>query len=273
MRRIDLLVLLASAVAVPRIATAAGVLDEIRTSDVLRVGMTGDYKPYTYRAPDGTWSGLDVDVAHALAGALGVRATFVQTSWPTMTADLLAGKFDIAMGGVSRDSKRAAAGLLTKTYVRDGKVALIRASDAGKFRTFADLDVPSTRVVLNPGGTNESFDREHFHSARLIVVEKNLAIAPLVAAGTYDVMITDGVEAALDVRNDPRLAVMNASHPFTNLEKVYYLPKGASALTAFVDERIAAWEKDGTFPRWRTRWIGSNANAPGMVRPAEAAMR
>lgn len=224
--------------------------------------MTGDYKPFAFLALDGTWSGLDVDVARALAHDLGVRPAFVQTSWPTMTADLLAGKFDVAMGGVSRDPKRAQAGLLTDAYVRDGKVALVRASEAAKFRTLEAIDVPSTTVVLNPGGTNEAFDRATFHRAKLVVVDKNLAIAPLIADGRYDVMVTDGVEAALDVRADPRLAVADAAHPFTSLEKVYYLPKDAGALAAFIDTWMRAREADGSYARWRTAWIGSNANAP-----------
>ena len=229
---------------------------------VLRVGLTGDYRPFSLRAVDGSYSGLDVDVAHALAHDLGVRVAFVPTSWPSMTDDLLANRFDVAMGGVSRDATRAAVGLLTLPYVRDGKVALVRASDVAKFRTLPDIDAPGTTVAVNPGGTNESFDREHLRRATLVVVEQNLAIASLIAQGTYDVMITDGVEAALNVRDDRRLAIANPGKPFTAIEKVYFLPKDARALTAWIDRWIAAYEADGSFARWRTAWIGSDANAP-----------
>ncbi len=267
MRRSAFLSSLAAAVAAPALAPARGRaagerLDTIRSAGVLRVGMTGDYKPYTLLADDGTWSGLDVDVARALAASLGAQAAFVRTTWPLMTDDLVAGKFDLAMGGVSRDPKRAAAGILGRPYVVDGKVALIRAADRGRFHALADLDVASTQVALNPGGTNESFDRANFHAAQLTVVDKNLAIPPLVAAGTYDVMITDGVEAALAARTDPRLAVMNPDRPFTRLEKVYYFPKDAAGLADFVNQRMRGWEADGSYARWRTTWIGSNLNAP-----------
>jgi cyclohexadienyl dehydratase len=269
MRRSAFVASLAAAVTAPALARAARTrgaewvrLDTVRSGGVLRVGMTGDYRPYTYLADDGTWSGLDVDVARALAAALGVQVAFVRTSWPAMTGDLVAGEFDIAMGGVSRDAKRAAGGLLSPPYIVDGKVALIRAADGERFRSLADLDAITTRVALNPGGTNESFDRENLHHALLTVVEKNLAIPPLVAEGAYDAMITDGVEAALAARSDPRLAVMNAAKPFTRLEKVYYCPKDAGGLMAYIGERMRVWEADGTYARWRTAWIGSNLNAP-----------
>src|SRR5436305_3007037 len=58
-------------------------LDDIIKRGTLRVGMTGDYLPFTYL--DKTTSkfrGFDVDMAEALGKALGVRVEFVQTAWP-----------------------------------------------------------------------------------------------------------------------------------------------------------------------------------------------
>jgi cyclohexadienyl dehydratase len=263
MRRSWFLAIVGSACAAPSLVRAdEDRLAAIETRGALLVGLTGDYKPYSYLAPNGSWSGLDVDVARALAEALGVQTVFVKTSWTTMSADLSAGAFDIAMGGVSRDPTRAAVGLLSAPYVRDGKVALIRVSDREKFHGLADLDVAAVRVAVNPGGTNESFVRAHFTHAQILVVDKNLAIPPMIAGGGADVMITDGVEAALAVRSDPRLTVLDAAHPYTSLEKVYFLPKDASSLLAFVDDRMRTWNGDGTYARWRTTWIGSDLNAP-----------
>jgi len=92
-----------------RAQTAAppGRLAAIRAAGVLRAGATGDYKPFTFRAPDGTWSGFDIDSATTLAHALGVQRRLVKTTWPTLTADLLAGAFDLAIGGVSVSPERS----------------------------------------------------------------------------------------------------------------------------------------------------------------------
>jgi cyclohexadienyl dehydratase len=247
-----------------RAQTAAppGRLAAIRAAGVLRAGATGDYKPFTFLAPDGTWSGFDIDSATALAHALGVQLRLVKTTWPTLTADVLAGAFDLAIGGVSVSPERAAAGLLSDPYCRDGKVALIRRADAGKYRALRDLDVPETRVAVNPGGTNFAFVSGYIRHAKVTEVAANLAIAPMVAAGTYDVMFTDGIEAVYDVRVDPRLTVMNLATPFTSIAKVYYAAKGAEDLVAFVDGWLAAREADGTETALREKYFGSNANAP-----------
>ena len=110
-------------------------LARIKASGVLRVGTTGDYKPYTYLDPaTQAYSGMDIDVAQAFAKSLGVRVVFVATTWPTMTADLLADKFDVAMGGVSDSPERAAKGTMSHPYLTDGKS-----------RSFAQAIARSTR--------------------------------------------------------------------------------------------------------------------------------
>jgi cyclohexadienyl dehydratase len=237
-------------------------LDAVRARKTLRVGLTGDYKPFSYVSPTGEWDGLDVTVARSLAIALGVDLAIVKTTWPTMSAGLQAGAFDVAMGGVSRSKERAAIGLLSDTYVVDGKVALVRATDRMRFHALADFDRPDVRVAVNPGGTNAQFVAANLTHASVTVVEKNLAIAPLVATGTYDVMFTDGVEAAYDAQRDPRLAVSDPAHPFTHVEKVYWVPSDGPNLLAFIDGWMERSERDGTYARLRTAAIGSNLNAP-----------
>src|SRR5580692_5834836 len=74
-------------------------LDDIVKRGSLRVGMTGDYLPFSYldKATQ-KFRGFDVDMAEALGKALGVRIEYVQTSWPRLMQDFEADHFDIAMG-------------------------------------------------------------------------------------------------------------------------------------------------------------------------------
>src|SRR5689334_3453653 len=85
----------------------------------LRVCSTGDYRPFTYRAPDGTWSGYDVDAAGDMAQALGVRLELVPTTWKTLVSDV-GTSCDIAMGGISISPERARQARFTTPYLHDG---------------------------------------------------------------------------------------------------------------------------------------------------------
>ncbi|MFA0521007.1 transporter substrate-binding domain-containing protein, partial [Vibrio sp. 10N.222.55.E8] len=62
-------------------------LQDIQKSGVLRVGTTGDYKPFSYF--DGkTYSGYDIDVAKYFAEQLGVELKIVPTQWKNLLTDL-----------------------------------------------------------------------------------------------------------------------------------------------------------------------------------------
>ena len=57
----------------PAAPAPASRLDEILARGVLRVGTTGDYKPFSYRVADGRFIGLDIALAADLAKTLGVK--------------------------------------------------------------------------------------------------------------------------------------------------------------------------------------------------------
>jgi hypothetical protein len=144
---------------------AGKALDAIRTLGVLRVGTTGDYKPFTFRTLDGTYSGADIVMAQHLAQELQVKLEFVPTTWSTLLPDFMAHKYDIAMGGVSILPERAAEGDFSTPVNIDGKRPIVRCADKERFTTVAAIDKPGVRVVEPPGASNEAFARANLGHA------------------------------------------------------------------------------------------------------------
>src|SRR5262249_56427132 len=66
----------------------------------LRVGTSGDYAPFSFRR-DGEFVGLDVDVARRFARDSRRALVIVPFRWPDLVDDLRAGRFEVAMGGVT----------------------------------------------------------------------------------------------------------------------------------------------------------------------------
>ena len=85
----------------PTNAETATRLDAIVGAGALRVGLTEDYRPFSFADASDEVEGIDVDMAMSLAQSLGVRLEIVKTSWPTLKSDLEANSFDIAMGGIT----------------------------------------------------------------------------------------------------------------------------------------------------------------------------
>ena len=65
-------------------------------------------------------SKLVADLAEDLAASLGVKVDFVPTSWPTLMADTLAEKFDLAICGITITEARLEKALMSNGYLDNG---------------------------------------------------------------------------------------------------------------------------------------------------------
>ena len=231
-------------------------ITRIQERGTLLVGTTGDYRPLSYKEADGNYWGFGIEVAEQIAGRLGVGIAFVQTSWPTLTADVLAEPqiCDLAIGGITITEARCETMLMSDGYLANGKTILCRAADADRYQSLSDIDKPEVRVMVNPGGLNEKFALANLTHATVIVHQKNEEIPSLVAEGEADVMITEITEAPWYVSSDARLATPLLSEPFTHGEIGVLMRKGQDDLLALVNSVIAQMKADGTLRRLHEKY-------------------
>lgn len=228
---------------------------EIVSRGVLRVGTTGDYPPFSYRAnATSPFVGLDIEMAGRLAAALGVQLELVPTSWPSLMKNFTAGNFDVAMSGVSITAERRTHGLFSLPYLRDGKTPITRCENQARFQTLAQIDRPGVRVVVNPGGTNERFARAHLRHATLIVWPDNTTIFDRIVQGEADLMITDAIETRLQQRLRPELCAVHPEAPFDRSEKAYLLFQDAKWQAA-VDAWLRPLVEGGEVARLMEKWL------------------
>ncbi len=244
MSRLGLALAIALAGVMP--AQAGQVLDAIQQRGVLRVGTTGDYKPYSFLGPDGVYRGADIEMARRIALQLGVRLELVPTKWGSIMADFEGGAFDMAVGGVTVLPARAAAGAFSTVLVVDGKRPIARCADANRFVDLAAIDQPDVRVIVNPGAANEAFARENFPHAALRVHADNATVFDEILAGRADVMVTDGIEVDHQAYLHRELCAATVPTPFTRLEKAYWLKRDAE-FESVVDGVVTTAKADGSW--------------------------
>jgi len=220
-------------------------LSQIRSRGVLRVGTTGDYMPMSFLDPvSGDYIGMDADLARVLAGSLGVELEFVSTTWSSLADDMNAGKFDLAICGITITELRKSQALMSDGYMTSGKTILCRPEDAARFTGLEAINRPGVRVMVNPGGLNERFAREIITDATLVIHDPNQEIPALVACGEADVMITELQEAGYYAGLDKRLAAPLADQPFTEGQMGIMMPKGAEDLLAYVNGFLKEYKRD-----------------------------
>ena len=233
-----------------------GKVAEITERGTLFVGTTGDYRPLSFCEADGSYWGFGIEVANEIASGLGVETAYVKTSWPTLTADVLMETqvFDLAIGGITITDARRETMLMSEGYLANGKTILCRASERDRYKSLADIDKPSVRVMVNPGGLNEKFANENLTHATIIVHQKNEEIPTLIAEGEADVMITEITEAPYYVQTDTRLAAPLLNAPFTHGEIGVLMQKGQDDLLQMVNNTIRKMKADGTLRRLHEKY-------------------
>ena len=236
----------------------AGHLEEIAARGTIRIGTTGDYRPMSYfNEKTGEYEGIDAELSKIIADSLGVKIEYVPTTWKTLTADTLAGRFDIALCGISRNYARAKTLAMSDGYGVGyfGKTILCRKKDAKKFRTLADIDKPSVRVMINPGGTNEIFAKTNLKNAQLIVYNENAEIPNQISIGNADIMITETVEALNYIALDKNLAAPLIDKPFTTHSCGILMQKGDQEFLNYINFVLAEIRDDGTLGKLEQKYL------------------
>jgi cyclohexadienyl dehydratase len=218
----------------------------------LRVGTSGDYRPFSFRDADGTLTGFDVAVAEQLALYLERRLELVPFRWPALASQLQAGAFDIAMSGVTVRPERALQLVFSRPYAFTGAVAVIRTRDRSKFGGVDDLDHPDVRIVVNAGGHLEQVARQRFRRAHVAPVTDNGALPTMLLSGAADAAISEELEA----RTWPT-AELVALGPFTRDRKAYAVRRDDAELLRRVNAWLAAREGDGWLNARRRKWFGA----------------
>ena len=236
------------------------IVEEICRRGVLKAGMTGDYPPLSFLDPAaGRYTGFDAELARDLAEELGVEIQFVETSWPSLMEDVQAGKFDLAVSGITITDTRKKHALMSDGYLENGKTILCRADDAFRYTSLETINRPGVRVMVNPGGHNEQFARKHLPDTVLMIHTVNPEIPALVACSRADIMITETVEAGYYAGQDERLAAPLIHTPFTHGELGILLPKGSEDLMNYVNEFLRKEKESGRIRELAAKYFLSSA--------------
>jgi len=229
-------------------------LDSVLQEGTLRVCTTGDYKPYTVKAEDGEYSGIDIAMARGLAESLGARVEWVPTTWKTLMPDMLAGKCDIAMGGISVTLERQKKAFFSSVLDTDGKVPLVRCENQALYQTVEQLNQPSVRVIEPAGGTNEAFVHAFLPKAQLRLHD-NVTIFQELLDNKADVMITDASEALYQQKLKPGLCAVNPTQYLQYGEKAYLLPRDDITWKLYVDQWLHLAKVTGNYQKILRQWL------------------
>ncbi len=170
---------------------ADSVLTRIEREQTLRVCIWPDYFGISYRDPKTRQlSGIDIDMAEALAKELGVKAQFVDSSFAKLIDDVTSQRCDIAMFAIGITPQRQQKLRFTRPHLASDIYAITTQSNR-RIKSWQDIDQPGTVVAVARGTLHEPVMKEKLKAATLRVLETPHAREQEVESGRADVFMTD----------------------------------------------------------------------------------
>jgi len=122
---------------------------DIVARGVLRVGVLGAFKPWSFRAPDGSMQGIEIDLAQNIADTIGVKLEPVVISSANRMEFLKQGKIDLIIGGMSdRLDRRKVVGVVEPAYWTSGPTLLAKKNAIKSWEDIAGKPVCGTQGVF-----------------------------------------------------------------------------------------------------------------------------
>lgn len=229
----------ALAAATARPASAQSAMDVISRRGDIRLGYIPS-PPNTIRDPrTGEVTGLYADAAKVMVAEMGLRLTWVETTWGTFAAGLQSGQFDFSIAGTFATLRRAMAVDFTNPIFYNGYSGVARADD-NRFRTLQDLNNPQVKIAVVQGGAAEDFVRRNLPRAQVVSLGTGNLTAPFieVASGRADVGIEDANTTRIYVRTQPLVKDVFADQPFNFLPLAWAVRKGNHDVLSVINQGI-----------------------------------
>ncbi|MDO6542004.1 transporter substrate-binding domain-containing protein [Photobacterium sanguinicancri] len=148
------------------LAADKSTLVDIKERGTLRVGLS-TFVPWAMRDKQGELIGFEVDVARRLAKDAGLKVEFIPTAWDGIIPALLAGKFDVIIGGLSITPQRNMSVLFTAPYAHSGVQLAANKTMADGKSAIADFNKRSVTLAVRRGAFTVQTAKKYFPKAKL----------------------------------------------------------------------------------------------------------
>ncbi|MFF3054836.1 ABC transporter substrate-binding protein [Streptomyces sp. NPDC057909] len=254
-------------------AAAALLPAEVRASGTLTIASSVGTPPGATYLPDGkTVAGTDIDVADAVARALGLKLKREVAAFEAILPALGSGKYDLGTGnfGVTDERRRT---IDFVTYLNDGQGFAVR--DDSKLSKVTDLTQLCGLTVGTAAGTTFEVTLEE-NKHRCAEAGKKpydvktysdlAAVWASLQQGRSDVVMStiNGLRYAVDQQQGVRFL-----NEFKRLDVGFAFKKGTPLTPAF-QAAVNGLKADGTYDRILKKWgIGASAIESSQISPPE----
>jgi len=233
----------------PKVAPPA-----VKEAGTLRVGVDLSYPPFG-GSDAGKQAGIDLDVASALAGKLGLTAKFVDVKPSEAATALAAGTADVVLS-VPYSQESLSRTTLAGSYISDGPALFIATEGTAAVEPSMTLDtLPAIKIGAQEGSAAWWKLQSEFGAESLVGYPTIREALNGVRTGVVKVAAGDAIVAGYIIRDMPTVHLAGQIEPAVPLGAAVALDNVTlgDAVRAGLDGLAA----DGVLNAIRTKWVGS----------------
>jgi putative amino-acid transport system substrate-binding protein len=229
-------------------------------AQLIRVGMSGGYFPFTFVQQD-KLQGFEVDLMNALADRTGDTVAFSTMSFSGLIGALESGRIDTVANQITITPERAATFAFSQPYVYDGAQVVVKK---GREAEITGVDSLRGRTVaVNLGSNFEQLLRDLPFAAEIDIRTYDSNMEQDTALGRVDAFVMDRVSSAQVIRESP-LPLALAGPPFSEIQNGLPFRQDAEglALRDRLDAALTELKADGTLKAISEKWLGQDVTKP-----------
>lgn len=231
-------------------------LDQVKQSGKLKVGIMGTYPPYNFMNDKHEIDGFDADIAKEVSKRIGVKAEFVPTEWSGMIEGLQKGKFDVVISQMTITDERKNAMDFSQPYM-DNPVNIIVRDDNNTIHSLQDLK--GKKVGVGLGTNDETYLRKEVlpKVGDFQIVTYNDAITSLMDLNTGRIDATiNNIYALKPMVDKNHYKIKAVGEPIKVDHAGIAIRKGNPELLNAIDKALTEMKSDGTYNTIFKKWFG-----------------
>jgi polar amino acid transport system substrate-binding protein len=236
-------------------ASASPVIDRILQRGEIAVGMAGNMPPMNMTSKEGELIGYEVDLAKAMAKAMGVKAKLVVMPFAELLPALQAGQIDLILSNMTITPGRNLKVAFVGPYFTSGKAFLTKIKTIAMADEAEDIDAKNTKLVALKGSTSQAFVEEAIPDATLIAANDYDEAVKMVLEDKVHAMVADYPICVVSVFRYPNQGLLSVVTTLTYEPIGVGVPAGDPLLVNWVENFMGIAEETGLLQELKENWL------------------
>lgn len=228
------------------------------TPGKLTMSTNASFPPYEMVADDGSFEGIDIEVAGAIAEKLGLELQVDDMGFDAALQAAQTGKSDMVMAGVTVTEERQAVMDFSNSYANGVQVVIVK--EDSPIQTVDDL-ANANMIGCQMGTTgyiycSDTPENGGFGEDHVTPYDDGAAAVQALMNGQIDAVVIDNMPAQEYVAANPGLKILDGE--FTNEDYAIGVAKGNTALLDAINGALEELTNDGTIQSIVDKYISAN---------------